>query len=132
MRTIYDGRFYALVIDESRNALSLTWKPSTTDVGDDDFQEALSNFAGFAIEYRPRGLIVDFRSFAGRVSSDLVGAWRDQQIVPRYNKADASKMAILTMPGSALPVSPPERHSGQAFKSAVFDSEEAMYQWLSE
>jgi hypothetical protein len=77
-------------------------------------------------------LIVDFRQFAGTVSGDLVGAWRDREIIPRYNKSDASKMAILAGPGSGMPISPPERHDGQAFKTAVFDTEESLYQWLSQ
>jgi len=131
-RTIYESRFYDFALDHDHNALWFQWKPETASLDDDAFKEGLSNYAGYAIEYRPRHLVVDVRQFHGNVSAETVGSWRDRVIIPRYNKAEISKMATLAAPGSGPPPSPPDRYDGQSFQSATFDSEESLNAWLTE
>ena len=135
MKTVYSGYFYDFALDETMNSLTFIWKPETKTLTDNDFKEALSNYGGYAFEYGVDSMIVDVRSFipeTGAPSAEVVGRWRSEVIVPRYNKAGIKKFAYLKTPDAPGPqVSEPVRHEGETFTTAVFDAETKMLAWLT-
>ena len=134
MGTIYSSKYYDVVSDEGSNALVFLWKPETEAMDDLGFREAVSNYAGYLLEQTMPNAVIDVRNFKppmGVPTQESAGAWRAEVVVPRYNKAKLKKFAYLSAP-EGMPVSPPTRHPGEEFETAVFDSEDQMRSWLSE
>ena len=134
MKTIYESRFYDFALDDETSALVFRWKPETRALTDNDFKEALSNFAGYGFEYAVPNMVIDLRHFApaaGTPSAEAMGPWRADVVVPRYNKAGIRRLAYLRdADGGGPPVGGPMRHEGEEFETAVFDSEGDMIDWL--
>ena len=135
MNNVYESHYYNFVHCTKTNSLVFHWKPETATMTDNDFKEALSNFAGYAFEMKTPNMVVDVRQFApetGVPSGEVMGPWRMEVVVPRYNAAGVRKFAyIRNSEGGGPPVSEPVRHDGEMFETAVFDSEEKMAAWLT-
>jgi hypothetical protein len=80
---------------------------------DQDFKEALCVFAEGALQHRTSRLIIDMRQFMARPSAD-VGVWRDEVIVPKYEKAGVEKT-----PGSGPACLPTRPARVRAISSAT-------------
>jgi len=93
--------------------------------GDDrpDFKEVLCVFAEGALQHRAKRLIIDMRQFMGR-PSDQVGAWRDEVIVPKYEKAGVKKIAWV-WPG----VSSDEMGTGTGYQQRYFATRDEAINW---
>lgn len=76
-----------------------------------------------------RFMIVDTRLFRYRPSADFA-EWRDQNIIPRYNRAGVRKFAFLTPPGVGAASEPAPEGPAQ-FPTGYFDSRERIDAWLS-
>ena len=134
MKKIYQSYFYDFAHCDETNSLIFQWKPETETIKNNDFKEGLSNFAGYAFELKTPNMVVDVRNFkpgAGEPTPDVMGTWRAEVVIPRYNAAGVKKFAYLRNPdGGGPPVSEPTKHEGETFETAVFDSEEKMMNWL--
>jgi hypothetical protein len=84
-------RVYSINHFKTESIVELTWLPGTQGMTDQDFKEDLCVFAEAALQHRANCLIIDMRQFMGRPSAE-VGAWRDDVIVPKYEKAGVKKM----------------------------------------
>ena len=131
---IYESRFYNFALCDETNSLVFQWKEDTKSMNNNDFREALSNYAGYGFECARANMLVDVRSFCppeGVPDEESMGAFRTDIVVPRYNKAGIKKFAYLKNPGApGMPVSPPTQHAGEEFETAVFDSEDSVKEWL--
>jgi len=78
-------RVYSINYFKTESIVELTWLPGTQGMTDQDFKEGLNVFAEAALQHRAKNLIIDMRQFMGRPSAE-VGAWRDDVIVPKYEK----------------------------------------------
>jgi hypothetical protein len=85
-------RFYSINYFKSERLVELTWLPGTQEMTDQDFKEALCVFAEGALQHRAKRLIIDMRQFMSQPSAE-VGVWRDEVIVPKYEKAGVKKIA---------------------------------------
>ena len=135
MRTVYRSHFYDFALDDDQDALVFLWKPETTGtLTDNDFKEALSNFAGYGFEHKPASMVIDLRGFrpaGGAPSAEVAGQWRAAVVVPRYNAAGIKRFAYIKAPDApGPPVGGPVRHDGEDFETAVFDSDERLGAWL--
>ena len=83
-------RVYSINHFKTESIVELTWLPGTQGMTDQDFKEDLCVFAEAALQHRAKCLIIDMRQFMGRPSAE-VGAWRDDVIVPKYEKAGVKK-----------------------------------------
>jgi hypothetical protein len=78
-----------------------------------------------ALQHRARCLIIDMRQFMARPSAE-VGAWRDEVIVPKYEKAGVKKIAWV-WPG----VSPDEMATGSSYQQRYFGARDEAINWCA-
>jgi hypothetical protein len=115
---------YALSYRKAESLVELTWLPGTTALTDQDFREVLTVFADAAVEHRAKRLIIDVRKFLSRPSAEVL-AWRDQAIVPKYEKAGVRRLAWI-WPGAAVG----ETGTGAGYQQRYFETRDEALVWL--
>ena len=118
-------RVYSISYFKSESPVELTWLPGTQQMTDQDFKESLGVFAEGAFQHRASRLIIDMRQFMSRPSAE-VGAWRDEVIVPKYEKAGVKKLAWI-WPG----VSADETGTGAAYQQRYFEGRDEAINWCA-
>jgi len=116
-------RVYSMNYFKTERLVELTWLPGTKGMTDQDFKEDLLVFAEAALQHRASRLIIDMRQFMGQPSAE-VGAWRDDVIVPMYEKAGVKKIAWI-WPG----VSADETGTGAAYQQRYFEARDEAFKW---
>ena len=114
---------YSINYFKTEKLVELTWLPGTQQMTDQDFKEAVDVFAEGALQHRANRLIIDMRQFMGRPSAE-VGAWRDEVIVPKYEKAGVEKLAWI-WPGVAAD----ETGTGAAYQQRYFEGRDEAINW---
>jgi hypothetical protein len=108
------------------DVLAFRWTERTARMTEQDFKDAVMNDAGFALEHRPLGLLIDTTSF--RYPAPTPGAWRDEAVVPRYLRAGVTRMAYVAPGASAGSLS--LGNARGRFEEASFTEETAAIEWL--
>jgi len=116
-------RVYSINHFKTESIVELTWLPGTQGMTDQEFKEDLCVFAEAALQHRAKCLIIDMRQFMGRPSAE-VGAWRDDVIVPKYEKAGVKKIASI-WPG----VSGDKMGEGAAYQQRYFAARDEAIDW---
>jgi len=116
-------RVYSISYFKTESIVELTWLPGTQGMTDQDFKEDLCVFAEGALQHRAKCLIIDMRQFMGRPSAEI-GTWRDDVIVPKYDKAGVKKIAWI-WPG----VSADEVGEGAAYQQRYFATRDEAIDW---
>jgi hypothetical protein len=116
-------RLYSMSYSKTEGLLELTWLAGTQGMTDQDFKQALYVFAEGALQHGATRLIVDMRQFLGRPSAE-VGAWRDEIIVPKYEKAGIKKLAWV-WPG----LLPAAMGSGAGYQQQYFATRDEAINW---
>src|SRR2546427_8244044 len=96
---LYRDQFGVLLEDLSNRMLELKWLAGSSAMTDDDFKGWLDRFSAEAEARRQPHLVIDVREFRHRPGPE-VGPWRDEHVIPRYNRAGVSKFAFLLPEGS--------------------------------
>lgn len=125
--------FGAVSHDPDRGVLELEWFETTASMSDDDFKRGLERLAALAEERSVPHVLIDVTRFAHRLSPDLA-RWREQHIIPRYNRAGVRKFAFLVpvgAPGTVASGSEPAPEGSATFPTGYFDSRDAAYAWFS-
>jgi hypothetical protein len=117
------GGYYSINYFKTEGLVELTWLPGTQDMTDQDFKQSLCVFTEGALQPRAKRLIIDMRQFKGRPTAE-VGAWRDDVIVPKYEKAGVKKIAWI-WPG----VSGDEMGEGAAYQQRYFATRDEAINW---
>ena len=78
---------------QQHGILELRWLASTADMADDVCKATLELFADQAERAGAPLLLIDATDFGHRFGEGVM-AWRDQQIIPRYNAAGTRKFAF--------------------------------------
>lgn len=130
---IYSHSLYVFELVENDRILLFKWTDKNESMEDEDYQAALHNYAGFVLEYKTPGLIVDLRNFKKRIGPEL-NTWWNENIAPRYAKAGVNKFAYW-VPGSFLEkMAPGEemyKHSRGFFGKYLASYDQAVL-WLTE
>jgi hypothetical protein len=128
---LFKHPFYTFVYDPRRQVLSFNWTAETASMQVHDFQEAIQNFAGFALDHPVRGLVVDLRQLRFKPPASL-GYWRDEAVSPRYVKAGVKKLAYLAALGmiDQMKSAPDEFRDRRGFEEAYFATEAEALDWL--
>ena len=128
METVFRNPLYNFIFDKDNHILIFEWTDATAVMSDDDFIEALSNFAGFAFEFSGPGLIVDVRSFQHTIGSEA-SKWRNEVALLRYLEAGSDRMAYV-LPEQALNSVPNGDVEIGDFTDHYFGSREDATDWL--
>src|SRR5215472_18282139 len=102
---LYQDRFGAIVYGDARHILELRWFAETEVMTDEDFKEWLGRFASLAERRQVPFALIDTRAFK-HDPGDRIWPWRDEHIIPQYNRAGIQKFALLLVEGSALNTEP--------------------------
>ena len=128
------NRWGVVLNHERRRTLELRWLASTSEMSDDGFKETLELFAAEGERARPGYMVIDATEFRHELG-DGVLAWRDREIIPRYNGAGVKKFAFLwpeNTPGTVESGGTPKPEGSATFPTGWFTSRERAYQWLME
>jgi hypothetical protein len=129
---VYRDRFGVLLENKQRSILELQWLDTSRDMSEEDFKAWLSRFAGEAEARRPSFLMIDIRQFGHRPGEGFA-SWRDQFIVPRYNRAGVTKFAMLVPSGASgwlAPGQPPTPEPPGTFPTGYFADRDQMDTWF--
>ena len=131
MKKIHENKYYDLSLHDECGCIVFEWKPETIQMTENDFKTGLTNFAKYGEENQCREMVVDLRKFQGHPSPEVASDWRHHEIVPHYNKMGIKKFAYLISPEQPAPQSyEPHKNDGEEYETAVFDSEDEMWNWL--
>jgi hypothetical protein len=117
---------YSIRYQKPRKFVALTWLAGTADMTDQDFKEALEVFAEGALQHHAERLMIDMREFRGRPGAAVL-TWRDEVIVPKYNRAGVKKVAWV-WPGERGEMAEGE---GTQYTNRYFSSEDEALAWLA-
>lgn len=129
MKTVYQTRLYNFHHDEENNVLIFDWTEATADMNDQDFMDALSNYAGFAFELNGPGLLVDVVNFKHSIGDEAM-KWRNESALPRYMAAGSYKMGYVLPPPAMSQVPQGDVVHGE-FMDHYFDNRVAATEWLT-
>lgn len=118
---------YSMTYHKPQHLVRLTWLAGTAGMTDQDFKETVETFAESALQHKARGLLIDVREFKHRPSPEIA-AWRDEVVVPKYNRAGVKKIAWV-WPGNA-PSNQPASEK-EKFENRYFGTEAEALAWVS-
>ncbi len=124
------GDEWGEVIDRPTDGvLEIRWYDSTSTMSSDEFNQWLSRFAT-TVENRLRpGVLVDGTSFL--MSDEMDAAWRDANIIPRYNSAGVKRFAFLMPAGMPLIGQDPAPEGPGEFPTGYFGTRQDAMEWLA-
>jgi hypothetical protein len=131
---IHRDRYGVIRHDEEAGILELEWAADTSEMNDEDFKDYLSRYAEAETSIRAPHLVIDVRRFAFRPAKE-VGAWRDEQIIPRYDAAGVKKFAFLVpdgTPGTVEAGNPPAPEPPGTFPTGYFETRERIEAWFAQ
>lgn len=118
------------VIDRpEQDIIEIRWFDTTSDFDSDTFNDWLAEFAG-AVEAAQRSrILTDATAF--RMPMELMdGAWRDANIIPRYNAAGVKKFAFLMPAGMPAIGAAPTLEGPAQYPTAYFGTRRDALNWL--
>jgi len=125
---LFQDKFGIILYDDARNILELRWYPETEFMTDDDYMGWLERFAISAEQHRVQFIVIDTQAFKHHPGT-YTGPWRDEHIIPRYNRAGVKKFAFWLSPGPA-PKTESASEGPAQFPTGYFDSHEQIHQWF--
>jgi hypothetical protein len=126
---LFHDRFGIMTYDDASEVLELRWLPETRAMTDDDFMRWLERYAGSAEQHHAPFLLIDTRAFQHSPGAHT-GPWRDEHIIPQYNRAGVRKLAFL-LPTGAAPKTEPVPEGPAQFPTGYFDAREQIDRWFT-
>ena len=123
---IYEDNFSVITYDESAGVLILVWTENSSDMTDQDFKIVNLAYADLAVERGVFSLLVDVQQFGHAFNDDLT-AWRNETIIPKYDRAGVQRFAFLHGEGAQIP---PEPYPEGDYIVQHFTSDEEALNWL--
>jgi hypothetical protein len=127
--TLYSHSLYQFTLLDN-NILKNEWTEKTETMTLEDFQEAVQNHAGFAIEHRSLNLLVDTRNFKYTLPEEN-NTWTEKELNPRYNKLGVKKFAMIMKAEYLSYVTNISAQDGK-FATRYFADENEALAWLGE
>ncbi len=93
-------RFGVVVTHRDPDHLELKWLPATSSMSDDDWMAGLLILAAEAEASDSSSILIDATEFGHEFTDRAVSmAWRDEHVIPRYNRAGVQRFAFLMPEG---------------------------------
>jgi len=126
------NEFGVVVHHPDEGILELEWLEGSSGLTDDEFMASMQRYSELAETQRPPYLLVDVTRF--RFSpGPQVAAWRDEHVIPGYNRAGVKKFAFLVAEGGDYTVEaghPPAIEPPGEFPTGVFDRRQDILEWF--
>jgi len=131
MKKVYKNTYYDFSVNEECDCIVFEWKHETHRMSENDFKEGLTNFYKYGQDHKCQEMVLDLRHFLGHPGPEVASDWRTHEVVPHYNKMGIKKFAYLIDPQQPAPQAyEPHKNDGESFETAVFNSEDEMWEWL--
>ncbi len=129
---VYSDQFSEYFRDRSHDALELRWLPSTESMTEEQFRGGLERLAGLLEKDHAGNVLIDVVNFSYQPAADN-GAWREKNIIPRYNAAGVSKFAFLLPQAATQTVehgTAPAPEGAARFPTGYFSAREDVFSWF--
>jgi hypothetical protein len=127
---LYEDRWGEIIDRPAAELVELRWYDTTAAMSAEQFQEWLTTFAAHLERaHRPRVLVDGTRFLMDR--ANLNDAWRDANIVPRYNAAGVRRFAFLFPDGMPAIGAPPAVEGPATFPTGYFARRQKALDWLA-
>jgi len=129
--TVYEDRWGKIVDHPTDGVLEIRWIDATAGMTSIDFKQWLTRFATDIARLGRKLALVDAVQF--RIAPDnMDGAWRDANIIPRYNEAGVLRFAFVMPPQMPLIGTPPAPEGPADFPTGYFGTRADAFAWLGE
>ena len=119
------------VIDRpEHDTIEIRWFDSTSEMSGGEFNDWLSRFATEVERAGRSGVLVDGLAFAMPMDR-MDPAWRDANIIPRYNAAGVKRFAFLMPAGMPAIGAPPAVEDPATYATAYFGTRRSAMEWLA-
>ena len=118
--------------DADHRAVELRWSPGT--ISEETFRAEITRLAELLEQERVPNALIDVTQFSHDSAPDFE-AWREANIIPRYNAAGIKKFAFLLPPGVTQIVengTMPAREGVANFPTGYFGTRERVFSWFAE
>jgi hypothetical protein len=129
-KVLHEDKWGEIIDRPSLDVLELRWFDSTAEMSADAFKQSLSIYADHVERARRRGALVDGTSFL-MAPANMDEAWRDANIVPRYNEAGVAKFAFHMPAGMPAIGSEPTPEGPAKFPTGYFGTRQDALDWLA-
>jgi hypothetical protein len=126
---VYEDRWGAIIDYPDTDLLEIRWYDTTSAMSADDFKRWLSEFASHEERLRRHAMLTDATSFL-MDRANLDDAWRDANIVPRYNASGVRKFAFHFPEGVPMIGQPPAIEGSAKYPTGYFGRREDALAWL--
>jgi len=92
--TVYADPHYRISFDTERSILGFHWLPEHVEMSYVDFQEACSNYVGYAFEFGTQHYLIDVRDFRLQLPPEFP-VWQEEEHYPRYRKQGVKRVAYI-------------------------------------
>jgi hypothetical protein len=103
---VHNDKYGALIDWANEDYVEIRWHDATSELTRDEFNRWLEGFAGGVEQAKRSGILVDSVQFKVDMAN-MDAAWRDANIIPRYNAAGVAKFAFLMPAGMPAIGTPP-------------------------
>lgn len=128
-RVVHSDGWGDIIDRPDENCVEIRWFDASRDMSGDDFNEFLSTFAGHVEALNRSGALVDAVQFKMDMSR-MSAAWRDEHIIPRYNRAGLKRFAFLVPDGMPAIGKEPAVEGPADFPTAYFERRADALAWL--
>ena len=126
---LYEDDWGEIIDRPSANVIEVRWFDTTASMSKEQFQQWLSTFADHVARARRPRVLIDSLEFRTNPAF-MDGAWRDANIIPRYNAAGVTKFAFLMPAEVPMVGKPPAREDPGRFLTGYFAGRKDALGWL--
>lgn len=127
---VYEDKWGIVVDHPQLDLLETRWYGTTAELTRNDFNSWLSLFVQHLERLNRSRVLVDATAF--RMSPDNVDVeWRDQQIIPRYEKAGVRRFAFHMPQGMPAIGTPPSPQEPATFPTGYFGTRAEALAWVT-
>jgi hypothetical protein len=127
---VYEDRWGEVIDRSGTELVELRWNDTTVAMSGEQFQEWLATFAGHVERLRRPRVLIDGTRFM-MDPANLNDAWRDANIIPRYNAAGVRRFAFLFPEGTPSSGAPPVAEGPATFPTGYFARRQEALDWLA-
>jgi hypothetical protein len=126
---VYEDQWGEVIDRPDADLIEIRWFDTTRNLDGERFNSWLLEFAS-CVERAGRSRVLTDSTVFRMPMDRLDGAWRDANIIPRYNAAGVEKFAFLMPHGMPAIGAPPAREGPATFPTGYFGSRADALGWL--
>jgi hypothetical protein len=128
-KVVYEDEWGEIIDRPSSDVIEVRWFDTTASMSKEEFERWLSIFADHVVRLRRSRVLIDGTNFKTNPAF-MDGAWRDANIIPRYNAAGVTSFAFHMPAEMPMVGAPPAREEPGRFATGYFGSREEAVGWL--